>query len=65
MGKDLSRQRAQKRQERERQAGLDPDDEAARWLASNDPPPPPQAPKAATKSKTLHRWRQRRLREGK
>ncbi|HEY6069535.1 MAG TPA: hypothetical protein VIU81_12655 [Gaiellaceae bacterium] len=65
MRKDLSRQGAQKRGERERQAGLDPDDEAARWLASHDPPPPLRAPKSATKSKTLHRWRERRLREGK
>jgi hypothetical protein len=65
MRKNLSRKGAQTRAERERQTGLDPDDEAARWLASNDPPPPPRAPKSATKSKTLHRWRQRRLREGK
>jgi hypothetical protein len=65
MRKDLSRKGAQTRAERERQAGLDPDDEAARWLASHDPPPAPRTPKSATKSKTLHRWQQRKLREGK
>ena len=47
--------------ERERAAGLDPDDEAARWLEEHDPAPP-AAPKAASKSKTLHRFRQEQLR---
>jgi hypothetical protein len=65
MRKDLTRRGAQKLGERERQAGLDADDEAARWLSDHDPPPAPSPPKSATKSKTLHRWRQRRLREGK
>jgi hypothetical protein len=46
--------------ERERAAGLDPDDDAARWLAENDPKPAPPPPKRASKSKALHRWRQSR-----
>jgi hypothetical protein len=53
---------ARKLGERERAAGLDPDDEAARWLEANDPPPPPATPNAATKSKQLHRWKQRQQR---
>jgi hypothetical protein len=46
--------------EREAAAGLDPDDEAARWLSEHDPSPPPAAPKAARKSKLLHQFRNRR-----
>jgi hypothetical protein len=56
----LTSRGAQKRGERERVVGLDPDDEASRWLEEHDPKPEPNEPKAATKSKTLHRWRQRR-----
>lgn len=46
--------------ERERAVGLSPEDEAARWLAENDRQPAPRPPKAASKSKALHRWRQSR-----
>jgi hypothetical protein len=48
--------------ERERTAGLDPEDAASQWLSEHDPPPVPQVPKSANKSKTLHRWRQRQAR---
>jgi hypothetical protein len=48
--------------ERERAVGPDPADEAARWLAQHDPPPEPRIPRAATKSKVLHRWRERQRR---
>ena len=54
----LTSRGAQKLAERERAAGLDADDDAARWLAENDPEPEPATPKSATKSKTLHRWRE-------
>jgi len=53
----LTSQGAQRRAQREREAGLDPQDAAAKWLEEHDPPPPPKTPKRATKSKTLHRWR--------
>jgi hypothetical protein len=54
----LSRRGVEKRSERERATGLDPEDEAARWLEENDPKPEPAPPRSASKSKTLHRWRQ-------
>lgn len=55
----LTTRGAQKLGERERIVGVNPDDEAARWLEENDPKPKPKQPKSATKSKVLHRWRQR------
>jgi hypothetical protein len=48
--------------ERERAVGLEPEDEAAKWLAENDAPPPAKRPKAASKSKALHQWRNSRPR---
>lgn len=53
---------AQKLGERECAAGLDPEDAAAQWLSEHDPPPVPDPPKAARKSKAVHRWRQRQAR---
>jgi hypothetical protein len=55
--RDLSGRAAERLGERERLVGLDPDDDASRWLAENDPPPPPREPKF--KSKVLHQWRRR------
>jgi hypothetical protein len=50
--------------ERERTVGLDPEDEATRWLDEHDPPPKQQAPKSAGKSKALHQWRRRQQQGG-
>lgn len=55
---------AKKLGERERTAGLEPEDDATRWLDEHDPPPKPQAPKAASKSKVLHQWRRRQQQGG-
>jgi hypothetical protein len=43
--------------ERERNVGLEPDDDAARWLTEHEPSVEPPQPKAARKSKALHQWR--------
>ena len=40
----LSKQRVAKMREREANVGVDPEDEAARWLAEHDPTPPPEPP---------------------
>jgi hypothetical protein len=48
--------------EREQNVGIDPEDEAARWLSEHDPTPPPAVPKAARKSKLLHQFRAREKR---
>jgi hypothetical protein len=50
---------AQKRAARERQVGLEPEDEAAKWLAEHDPPPAPKQPQSPLKSKAMHQWRRR------
>ena len=54
----LSHDSARKLGERERAAGIDPEDEAGQWLAEHDPAPEPEPPTSTGKSKTLHRWRQ-------
>ena len=61
----LTSRSVQKLSERERQVGLEADDPASQWLAANDEQPPPMPPKAATKSKALHRWRQQQLKQQK
>jgi hypothetical protein len=60
----LTHDGAKRRAERERQAGLDPEDEAARWLEQHDPPPVPPPSKSKFKSTELHRWRQKQERGG-
>jgi hypothetical protein len=62
-GRPITSRGAKKLGERERAAGLDQDDAAAQWLREHDPAPEPEPPKAARKSKELHRWRQRQARE--
>ncbi len=58
----MNKKRAQRMAERERSVGLEPDDETAKWLEQHDPKPEPQRPKAASKSKLLHQFKQRQSR---
>jgi hypothetical protein len=58
--KPLTPRGVEKMRAREASLGVDPQDEAGRWLAEHDPPPPPKTPKAAKKSVTLHRYRRDR-----
>ena len=58
--KRLTPQGVARMREREASVGLEAEDEAAKWLAENDPPAPPKLPKAAKKSVSLHRFKQRR-----
>ena len=60
MKRPPSRQRVAKMREREANVGLDPEDEAARWLAEHEQKPPAKEPKAAHKSKLLHQFRNRK-----
>ena len=60
----LTHEGAKRRAQRERRVGLDPDDEAARWLEEQDPPAAPPPSKSKFKSKELHRWRERQKRGG-
>jgi hypothetical protein len=55
----LSSRSVERLGERERAAGLDPADDAARWLEEHDPVEPPAVPKSVRKNKTLHQWRKR------
>jgi hypothetical protein len=57
--KPLTPRGVERMRQREGSVGLEPDDEAARWLTEHDPEPPPPAPKSVKKSVTLHRFRQR------
>lgn len=59
------KERAKARRDRERLVGIDPEDDAGRWLAEHEPTVPFGAPKRATKSKLLHQWRQRELQKQK
>ncbi len=60
MKRPPSRRSVERMREREAQAGLDPDDAAARWLAEHEPKLEQPPPKSAFKSKALHRFRQRK-----
>ena len=58
--RQLTSRGARKLGDRERAVGLDPDDEAARWLLEHDAEPEPEPSKSSRKSKELHRFRRAR-----
>ena len=58
MTRPPSRRSVERMREREQKVGLDSDDAAARWLEEHEPKVEKPPPKAARKSKALHRWRQ-------
>jgi hypothetical protein len=58
--KRLTPRGVQRMRDREASVGMDPEDDAAQWLAEHDPPAPPATPKSAKKSVTLHRFKRRR-----
>ena len=60
----LTSKGAKKLGERERTVGLDPEDDATRWLDEHDPPPKQLPPRSGGKSKALHQWRRRRQQGG-
>jgi hypothetical protein len=62
VGKELPPSQ-RRRLERERNLGLDPEDEAAKWIEEHAPTQPAPTPKAGRKSVTLHRWRQAQQRK--
>ena len=57
--KPLTTRSVHRMRDREANVGLEQDDAAGEWLAENDKAPPLPPPKAAKKSVTLHRFRQR------
>ena len=63
MKRPPSRRTVEKMRERERAAGLDADDAAARWLEEHEPKEPTEPPKAARKSKLLHQFRERQRKQ--
>jgi hypothetical protein len=60
----LTHEGAKRRAERERRSGLDPEDEAARWLEEHDPAPAAPPAKSKLKSSELHRWRRKQQHGG-
>jgi hypothetical protein len=55
--KPLTRQGVDRMRKREASVGLEPEDEAAKWLEEHGPKPAPPESKSKFKSKTLHNWK--------